>query len=295
MRPGPVAGLILALVVPVKSVAAQLEHVGTFFWQAEVASGLSGIEVAPDGVSFEMVSDRGWLIAGRFERDGGRIVGLAVDRYVPLLTSDGFPVSAYPDNAWSDAEGIAVLPDGTRYVSFERGAHVRRYDVAGGRATIVVDHPSFDDYAENRQLEAIAVDPEARIVAIPEQAHRSTRAFPVYRLDDAGWTVVGRIAPEGRFAIVGADYGPDGRLYVLERAHILGRWWRSRIRRFDAPGGAGEVLWTSRHGAFHNLEGIAVWSDGDAFVITLVSDDNLRSSEPAQFVELRLTGGVSAR
>lgn len=295
MRPGPVAGLILALVLPVRLDAADIEHVGTFVWEAEVANGLSGIEIPDSGRSFVMVSDRGWYIEGRFEREDGRISGVLVDRYLPVLGQDGLPVTARRVGDWSDAEGIAILPDGTQFISFERWAHVWRYDRPGGRATYIPDHPSFSDYSDNRQLEAIAADPEGRIVVIPESTHAETGGFPVYRLDSDGWAIAGGIERRGRFAVVGADFGPDGRLYLLERGHVLGRWWRSRIRVFDTPDGRGEVLWSTRPGAYHNLEGIAVWAEGEDLRITLVSDNNMRRSEPAQFVEFRLTGEAASR
>lgn len=295
MRAGPVAGLILALVLPVRVAAAELRHVGTYVWEAEIANGLSGIEVSDDGLSFVMVSDRGWYFEGRFEREGGRIAGLSLDRVLPILGQDGLPVTARRVGDWSDAEGIAVLPDGTQFISFERWAHVWRYDVPGGGAAYIRDHPEFYDYADNRQLEAIAADPQGRIIVLPEQVHGETGAFPVYRLEDEGWQIVGQIERQGRFGIVGGDYGPDGRLYLLERGHFLGLWWRSRIRRFDVADGAGEVLWTSRYGAFHNLEGLAVWPEGEDLRITLVSDNNQRPGEPPQFVEFRLTGGAAAR
>ena len=133
------------------------------------------------------------------------------------------------------------------------------------------------------------MSPDGRLHVFSEEALPAYGAFPVYVFASEGWEITGTIEAMNRFGIVGADFGPDGRLYLLERKLVLGRWWQSRIRVFDVPEGRGKVLWTSRRGEYFNLEGIAAWSDEDGIRLTLVSDNNQRQSEPTQFVEFRLT------
>ncbi len=78
-------------------------------------------------------------------------------------------------------------------------------------------------------------------------------------------------------AVVGADFGPDGRLYVLERTFsALG--FRTRVRRFDLLGerDAGETLLRRGNGPVRQpRRHFAVWRDAAARSrLTLVSDDN---------------------
>lgn len=269
--------------------AADLEQVGSFVWAPEVANGVSGLEVSSDGGTFQAVTDLGWYIEGRFERTDGAISGLTVQKFLPILGQDGLPVAARRVGDWSDAEGLAIAVDGTMYISFERWAHVWRYRTPDRIADFIKDHPEFYGYADNRQLEAIAVDPGGRVFVFAERPERSSGKYPAYRLDESGWQVAGLIDERDGFSIVGADFHDDGRLYLLERKLVTGIWWQSRIRRFEVVEGAGEILWTSRLGQHTNLEGIAVWRGDDGLRVTLVSDNNLDDGEPTTFVEYRLT------
>jgi hypothetical protein len=288
MRASPVA-LIALLALP--ATADELRFVGVTEWGFEAVNGVSGLEFSDDGSRFWAVADRGWYLTGAVTRtEDGALDKVTVTRIAPLLGQDGFPVTARRVGDWSDAEGLAMLPDGTAYVSFERWAHVSRYGDLRGRAEPTRDHPTFYDYVDNRQLEAIAAAPDGTVYAFPESVGPGRNGFFAYRLNGDEWEIAGKITPLDAFALVGADYDDQGRLYLLERKLNLGLWWQNRIRRFETPEGAGEILWTSRPGEFTNLEGIALWRDDQGLRITLVSDNNQRPSEPTTFVEFRLTG-----
>ncbi len=219
MRASLVA-LIAALSTP--AAADDLTYLGTTEWGFDAANGVSGLEMSDDGLSFQAVSDRGWYILGALKRDGDAISIVTVTRIAPLLGHDGFPVTARRVGDWSDAEGLAILPDGTAYVSFERWAHVSRYADLRGKAELTRDHPTFYDYAENRQLEAVAVDPDGTVYAFPEQTGPGRSGLPVYRLTGNEWEIAGEISASGGFGIVGADYDDEGRLYLLERKLCAG-------------------------------------------------------------------------
>ena len=68
---------------------------------------------------------------------------------------------------------------------------------------------------------------------------------------------------DGDFLVVDADFGPDGKLYVLERDFgWLG--FRTRVRRFAlGPDGLGDevTLLETPFGELDNMEGISVWRD----------------------------------
>ena len=134
--------------------------IGRFTWDTDVIVGLSGLEVTEDGMGFLAVGDRGWWLEGRFQRTDDQINGR--HRYAgwkAIIGQDGLPVPARRGIDWSDAEGLALGPDGTAWVAFERWAHVWQFDQPFTRARWLKDHPTFHDHAENWQLEAVAVDP----------------------------------------------------------------------------------------------------------------------------------------
>ena len=88
-----------------------------------------------------------------------------------------------------------------------------------------------------------------------------------------------------------ADFGPDGRFYVLERdTGAIG--FRSRLRRWNvtANGVTGEeILFQSRLTAHDNLEGVPVWRDGQGRLrATMVSDNNFLVLQRTELVEYLL-------
>lgn len=283
MRASLAALIFLAAPAP----ADRLDLIGAIDWEAPVAQGMSGLEVGADGTDFVAVSDKGWRVSGSFAREDGRIVGIEIDRYDPILDHKGLPAAARRAGDWSDAEGLAVAPDGTEWISFERWAHVWRYDEPGGRARLIRDHPDFYGWRDNRQLEALAIAPDGTLWTFPENPEAGE--FPAYRLERGEWMRDGALPASDFFQLVGADFAPDGRLWILERKLSLGIWWQNRIRRVDMETREAETMWTGRRGEFLNLEGIAVWEDAEGLRITVVSDNNTSPREVTQFVEFRLT------
>ena len=106
------ASLVLAL-----GAQAQ-DYIGSFPWNPEQHhyGDISGIEVSADGARFFAVGDNGQTYEGKFQRTEGRITGLTA-RYVGSLHNT---VGQRFRDDFSDAEGLAIAPDGTWYVSFER-------------------------------------------------------------------------------------------------------------------------------------------------------------------------------
>lgn len=286
MRANPVP-LILAL-CPAWAMAQDVTPISTFEWDSNLISGLSGLEVSDDGMRFQVVGDQGFWMSGRFQRDDEAIVGLEIDRIEAIIGQNGYPVAARRVGDWSDAEGLAVAPDGTAWISFERWAHVWRFDDGlGDVASWIKDHPTFSDHADNWQLEALALSPEGTLYTFSEKP--LPEGFPIYRLDGETWVIDGYLPEQDLFAIVGADFDRNGDLYLLERKLVVGLWWQNRLRRVRLDGSEDTILWTGERGEYRNLEGIAVWRDTEGLRLTMVSDNNGDSSEPAQFVEFRLT------
>lgn len=254
---------------------------------ADHVVGVSGIEITDDGAGFIAVSDAGWFLTGQLERDAGVLTGGAVTSVAPIIGQNGFPVRARRIGDWSDAEGLALLTDGTMYVSFERWARVSRYDARDGAGQWIKDHDDFRTFEDNRQLEAVANDAEGRIYTLPETP--GPKGFPLYRLEADGWVNIAFIPASDAYAAVGADFGPDGPLYILERKLVFASWWRSRLRRLNPETWASETLWETAPNEMGNLEGLSIWQAEDGLRATMVSDNNARPGVPTEIVELRLT------
>lgn len=246
--------------------------------------GFSGIEVSHDGLSFVVISDRGYITEGRFVREGGRITGIEAAPLRRLGNGEGGPLARNR----SDAEGLAVAPDGERFLSFEGVARLRTETGPDGRPDLLPRHPDFEAMQSNSALEALAIGPDSALYAIPERSGQVDRPFPVYRLRGGVWDIPFSLPRIGPYLVAGADVGPDGMLYVLER-DFTGIGFRSRVRRFGLDGSGGDVVLETGTAVHDNLEGIAVWEDAGGLRLTMISDDNFRWFQRTEVVEYRLT------
>ncbi|WP_212522698.1 esterase-like activity of phytase family protein [Actibacterium sp. MT2.3-13A] len=258
----------------------------------EAFGGLSGLELTADGAHFTALSDRGSIVTGTLLREGGEIAGVAGLRLVPLKGTEGGALKRFQ----SDAEGLAIRPDGRIYVSFENFHRVWTYRDAASEAAWLPRHPDFKVMQGNASLEALAIAPDGTLYTLPERSGRKDWPFPVYRYRNGTWTQPFFLPRRGDFLPVGADFGPDGRLYLLERDFRGLFGFRSRVRRFDvtARGLSGEqTLLTTHAGQHDNLEGLSVWRDADGAIrLTMVSDDNFNRLQRTEFVEYRLDGAL---
>lgn len=281
----------LALIAP--GLLAQLELparlVSDYTWSMsdEAFGGWSGLELSPDGSTFVAISDKGSILTGRILRhDERRISGVEPGRIRAMGHTDGGPFPRY----YGDSEGLALAEDGRLFVSFEAKHRVVSYDNA--LATQAVTLPRHEDFAKlknNSSLEALAIGPDGALYTLPERSGGLSRPFPVYRYKDGAWTRFTEVSRSDDFLVVGADIGPDGRFYLLERRLTSLFGFSSRVRRFDITetGFANEkLLFVSGAGEHDNLEGIAVWRDGEGAIrLTMISDDNFKFYQKTEFVE----------
>lgn len=270
-----------------QTMASGVAQVGRFIWLNDdpAFGGMSGIEISDDGSRFIALSDRSTLWEGTVSRKGGIITALTPDLITPLHISDGSPT----DHDTGDSEGLALGPDGTVYISFEGLARVAAYPDVTGPAVRIPRYPAFDALQPNASLEALAIDEDGALYTLPERSGRATQPFPVYRYKDGTWTTAFEVMREGPFLPVGADIGPDGLFYLLER-DFTGIGFRSRVRRFDMTGGQAKTLIETRTGVHDNLEGLSVWRDQTGTIrLTLISDDNFKFFQTTEVVEYRVT------
>lgn len=270
---------------------SRTEYLGRHVWRSTAPGfgGLSGLEVSSDGTRFWAISDRGRLYAGRLERKDGRITGLANVRAWPLRDTEGRIMKG----PRADAEGLAVAPDGRIFIAFEGLHRVWWYRRPGGRAAWLPRPPAFRRLVGNASLEALAITPSGAILAIPEKWSGTESGIPVFRFAAGAWELPFTVPRRGsRFRPVGADVGPDGRLYLLERAFngIFGFATRVRSFRLGRSHLSDErVELVTATGTHDNLEGIAVWRDETGAIrLLMISDDNQKFFQTTELVEYRL-------
>jgi hypothetical protein len=268
--------------------------IGSYTWRAKPDwfGGFSGIEVSDDGTTMTVLSDRATLARARIQRasnvnNAGVISGIELQSAQRLRSSRGKNLMG----RIMDSEGLAVAPDGSLYISFEgvsRVAHHRRDD---SRARVLPRPKGFRSLPLNKALEALAIDARGRLYTLPENAPNAKGEIPVWRWDGTRWNQPFSLPRRGGFLPVGADFGPDGRFYLLERNFVF-IGFRSRLRRWDITdqGAQNEVtLLETGTGLHDNLEGVSVWRDpaGDLRA-TMISDDNFKSFQRTELVEYTL-------
>lgn len=292
MRLGPAFQLILALMLaalPARSEGVRAEYLGTFEWNLPQRwfGGLSGIEVSADGRQMTIITDRGRILYAKVHGTDGPIQDISLIRAVPLRAHSG----AVLIGRIRDSEGLVVAPDGTVYVSFEGVHRVSRYRQVD-RASESLSRPrAFRLLPNNGGFEALAMDDLGRLLALPERGFDANGDIPVYRWADDEWTQPFCLPSDHAFLPVGADFGPDGRLYLLERAfNIFG--FRSRVRSWRIAGdrAADERLEIQTSTGTHdNLEGLSVWKDAQGRLrLTMVADDNFLFLQRTELVEYAL-------
>ena len=287
------AALALSCLLAAPLNATEATYLGTLDWPASAhgAGGFSGLELAEDGTRFTAITDKARIVTGRLVRENGRLVGIEADPARPLLNRNG----AVQRKPAFDSEGLAIGPHGTLYVSFEGRHRVWAYDTPD-RARALPRPPAPLRKRGNAGYEALAIDTAGRLHIIPERSGLLTRPFQAMILDAEGWRPAYQIPRRGGFLPVGADFGPDGHLYLLERA-FTGWAFRSRLRRFGLDGDtitSEETVFTSAPLVHDNLEGLAIWRDATgALRATMISDDNLNDLQRTQFVEYRLSAPLA--
>ena len=270
---------------------ASKDYVGTYVWRINDDSfgGFSAIEVSEDGMGFVALGDKAMLVTGQFTRDSkGQITGIQAGPIMPLrVANSGKPLQERA----ADSEGLAIGPKGVAYVSFENRPRVARLNLKNAYVSNLLRHPDFYNMPRNGALEALAIDEQGRLYTLPEEAFGQD-TIPVYRWQDKTWDKAFTIPKRGRFLPVAADFGPDGRFYLLERDFRGMGGFASRLRRFDlTPEGFQNEsqLFATSFGQHDNLEGLSVWRDIAGFLhATMISDDNFVFFQRTELVEYQL-------
>ena len=292
MRFGPALQLILALTLSGTTTCAdnaRAVFLGSFRWDLPAAwfGGFSGIELSDDGNKMVAITDRATIVHARIIRDRDQVTAIQPERRTHLRAQNGSPLIGRT----VDSEGLATAPDGAIFISFERIHRVSRYDGPASPARGLHRPAGFRALPWNGGFEALAIDPVGRLIALPEDVVDDDGRTPVYRWENAAWSQPMALPGGGGFLPVAADFGPDGRLYVLERDfNVLG--FRSRVRSWRLTETAAlderRELETGT-GTHDNLEGLSVWRDTDGRLrLTMISDDNFFFLQKTELIEYAL-------
>ena len=283
------AGLMVSLNCSTSVSAEPVAHFGS---EIEIprssgawVGGFSGLEIADDGLDIHVVTDRGNLVKGSVSREHGALAGVSFTEVQPILNRFGVAHST----RFADAEGLAVAADGRIFISFETEDRVSVYENFYSPERLAGFTTAWRVFPANKGLEALALGPDGSLWAFAEFVPDNGSEVQVYRRPkDGEWRLTATIPADKGLAPVGADFGPDGRLYLLERGFFTVGFF-SRVRRLTLDGGritrAETILLTTpgRHG---NLESVAVWVDASGRIrLTMVSDDNFHSVQRNQLVE----------
>jgi hypothetical protein len=160
---------VVATPVPLELGQSAAGSIGRFVYAGGIAisspdtqrlHGLSDLKFGPDG-GLVAISDDGDLFEARLKLDEtGRLVGLTDGKLQPLKGLDGQPLQGKEKG---DAEGLAILPNGDRLVSFERDHRIWLYPrqpdgTYGRRAPSTSPATTFPD---NEGMEALTAYPIA--------------------------------------------------------------------------------------------------------------------------------------
>ncbi len=284
-------GLLFLIAAGAPAPAASLEYVGTYVWSDadEDFGGFSGIELSADGTGFHALTDRSHLFWGSVDRDADGIIrGMQLAGKAHLKDSKGVPLKP---GYLGDSEGLAIGKDGLIWVSFEGLNRITHYADPDDAAARLPRPPELPGMGKNTGLEALAIDDDGTIFAVPEESGGIRVPFTVLTFRDGEWSRRGWITRSGSWLPVGADFGPDGWFYLLERDFKGVMGFASRVRRMRmTPTGPQDeqVLLGTRFMQYDNLESISVWHDGQGIRLTMISDDNFFFVQRTEVVEYRL-------
>lgn len=239
--------------------------------------GLSDLAVGADG-QLTAIGDEGDLFEARIQLDAaGRLAGVTGGKLRPLIGLDGQPLQGKQQ---ADAEGMAILANGDRLVSFERNHRIWLYP-AGPNGTWGTPRPVSKPatvFPDNEGMEALsaypAAGPDAYLVGGEEgevwlcRLSADCKSLPPQSGPDFTWGLTA-FAPFEGTAVA-----------TLHRGFDPIRGWRAVVRFISDPT---QPLARQRTSASLHLDGAVVRDNFEGLALTrspsggtrlyLISDD----------------------
>ena len=247
--------------------------------------GFSGILINNAGTEALVVTDKSFFFVLELRRDDNDILtGYSAIKKGRILSSKG----EHLNGRNTDSESIAVDTNNNYYISFESNHRIMMHTEVEGKGIFVPKHPMFRKLSVNKGIEALAIDNENRLIAIPEKPPLGISDIPIFRLQNNKWEIIKYVKIEDNFLVTDAEILPMGLLLILERKFSWTQGFKTRFRlisldKFDNTEPI--IVFTSTANQFDNLEGMTFWKDkkGEMRILT-VSDDNFH---PLQQSEIR--------
>jgi hypothetical protein len=262
--------------------------------------GFSALHVSVDGSTALAISDRGAWVRLRLLYDtAGHLAGVIDGRMGELIGENG-KVLIFPDN---DAEALAVFPDGSMLVAFERNHRILRYPAASppfSKAPVRIPVPAMiKNGPANLGLEAIASMGDGRLLAISELLVAADGSLSAWIGRAGAWKPFTYASKPG-FRVADSGFLPDGDLVVLEH-FIFGNVSRLvRVKRDSLATGRrveGREIATLRSPLItENFEGLSIRrGKRNEALLYLISDDNFKSQQRTILLMFALHDGDTSR
>ena len=247
--------------------------------------GFSGLLIKNAGTEALVVTDKSFFFVLQLRRDDNDfLTGYSVIKKGRILSSKG----EHLNGRNTDSESIAMDANNNYYISFESNHRIMMHTEVEGKGIFVPKHPMFRKLSVNKGIEALAIDNENRLIAIPEKPPLGISDIPIFRLQNNKWEIIKYVKIEDNFLVTDAEILPMGLLLILERKFSWTQGFKTRFRlisldKFDTTEPI--IVFTSTANQFDNLEGMTFWKDkkGEMRILT-VSDDNFH---PLQQSEIR--------
>ena len=247
--------------------------------------GFSGLLIKNEGTEALVVTDKSFFFVLELRRDDNDfLTGYSVIKKGRILSSKG----EHLNGRNTDSESIAMDANNNYYISFESNHRIMMHTEVEGKGIFVPKHPMFRKLSVNKGIEALAIDNENRLIAIPEKPPLGISDVPIFRLQNNKWEIIKYLKIEDNFLVTDAEILPMGLLLILERKFSWTQGFKTRFRlisldMFDNTEPI--IVFTSTANQFDNLEGMTFWKDkkGEMRILT-VSDDNFH---PLQQSEIR--------
>ena len=247
--------------------------------------GFSGLLINNAGTEALVVTDKSFFFVLELRRDGNDILtGYSAIKKGRILSSKG----EHLNGRNTDSESIAMDANNNYFISFESNHRIMMHTEVEGKGIFVPKHPMFRKLSVNKGIEALAIDNENRLIAIPEKPPLGISDIPIFRLQNNKWEIIKYVKIEDNFLVTDAEILPMGLLLILERKFSWTQGFKTRFRlisldKFDNTEPI--IVFTSTANQFDNLEGMTFWKDkkGEMRILT-VSDDNFH---PLQQSEIR--------
>lgn len=259
-------------------------------WQVDHPDfgGLSALIMARGGSALVAGGDRGTFVEAQLARDAtGALLRVGPVRLTPALLRNGTP----PEDFVMDLEALTPAPQGGWFTAFEGATRIEWLAGAGAQPRATHEWEQFASLFSNQAFEALATLPDGRVIAITE----ARAPAPSMIWDGKTWAAGPDIPVRPGYRITGADMGPDGCLYLIERRYGIAAGFTFGLRRLSGgPGGWRDtLLYHAAPARLGNAEGLSVWETAAGQMrASVITDDGFWPLTPTRLIEFHLTPGT---